>query len=145
MPTMTIKPDLQLTSAAAQSIIDAVAPGQTVTTVSNIHGGEIAAVHEITFAEDAQPPLVLKVYGARDRDHVRAALDLYHLYFVLELWCWMAEIGNGNRSRSSPWIWKSASGPKTLPIKAAAKETRGPTRTLTPPCAPSAGTPRRRA
>jgi hypothetical protein len=21
-------------------------------------------------------------------------LDLYHVYFVLELWCWMAQIGN---------------------------------------------------
>jgi hypothetical protein len=34
----------------------------TVAAISNIHGGEIAAVYEIAFAKAAQPPLVLKVY-----------------------------------------------------------------------------------
>jgi aminoglycoside phosphotransferase (APT) family kinase protein len=33
-------------------------------------------------------------YGAVDREHWSHTLDLYHLYFVLELWCWMAQIGN---------------------------------------------------
>jgi aminoglycoside phosphotransferase (APT) family kinase protein len=33
-------------------------------------------------------------YGAIDRDRWSQTLDLYHLYFVLELWCWMAQIGN---------------------------------------------------
>ena len=32
-------------------------------------------------------------YGALDREHWSETLDLYHLYFVLELWCWMAQIG----------------------------------------------------
>ena len=32
-------------------------------------------------------------YGPIDRLRWPQTLDLYHLYFVLELWCWMAEIG----------------------------------------------------
>ena len=31
------------------------------------------------------------------RLHWSQTLDLYHLYFVLELWCWMAQIGNEQR------------------------------------------------
>ena len=26
--------------------------------------------------------------------HWSQTLDFYHLYFVIELWCWMAQIGN---------------------------------------------------
>ncbi len=37
---------------------------------------------------------LLERYGAIDRSHWVQTLDLYHLYFVLELWCWMAQIGN---------------------------------------------------
>jgi aminoglycoside phosphotransferase (APT) family kinase protein len=37
---------------------------------------------------------LLHGYGDMEREHWSQTLDLYHLYFVLELWCWMAEIGN---------------------------------------------------
>jgi hypothetical protein len=39
--------------------------------------------------------VVLQGYDVMDREHWSQTLDLYHLYFVLELWCWMAQIGNG--------------------------------------------------
>jgi hygromycin-B 7''-O-kinase len=59
---MNVRPDLQVSLAVAQSIIDHVAPAHTVAAVVNLHGGEIAAVYEIAFAGAAHPPLVLKVY-----------------------------------------------------------------------------------
>jgi aminoglycoside phosphotransferase (APT) family kinase protein len=37
---------------------------------------------------------VLEGYGDTGRQHWSQTLDLYHLYLVLELWCWMAQIGN---------------------------------------------------
>lgn len=37
---------------------------------------------------------LLDGYGEMDRASWRETLDLYQLYFVLELWCWMAQIGN---------------------------------------------------
>jgi hygromycin-B 7''-O-kinase len=37
---------------------------------------------------------LLHGYGDTEREDWSQTLDLYHLYFVLELWCWMAEIGN---------------------------------------------------
>ncbi|MBV9983903.1 aminoglycoside phosphotransferase family protein [Bradyrhizobium sp.] len=40
---------------------------------------------------------VLDGYGAMGRDHWSETLALYHLYFVLELWCWMAQIGKTRR------------------------------------------------
>jgi aminoglycoside phosphotransferase (APT) family kinase protein len=58
---MGIRPDLQVSREAAQSIVDQVIPGQTVATVCNIHGGEIAAVYEIAFV-GGHPPLILKIY-----------------------------------------------------------------------------------
>jgi hygromycin-B 7''-O-kinase len=58
---MTIRPDLQVSVAAAQSIVDAAFAGRTVETISSIHGGEIAAVYEIAFT-GGQPSVVLKVY-----------------------------------------------------------------------------------
>jgi aminoglycoside phosphotransferase (APT) family kinase protein len=58
---MNVRPALEVPLAAAQSIVDRVLAGRRVTDVSNIHGGEIAAVYMITF-EGPQPPLVLKVY-----------------------------------------------------------------------------------
>jgi hypothetical protein len=37
---------------------------------------------------------LLEGYGDTGRRHWSQTLDFYHLYFVLELWCWMAQIGN---------------------------------------------------
>jgi aminoglycoside phosphotransferase (APT) family kinase protein len=37
---------------------------------------------------------ILDGYGDLGRPRWSETLDLYHLYFVLELWCWMAQIGN---------------------------------------------------
>lgn len=37
---------------------------------------------------------LLEGYGDLDRQQGPQTLDLYHLLFVLELWCWMAQIGN---------------------------------------------------
>ena len=59
---MLIKPDLQVSLATAQAIVDQVVAGQTVATVSRLYGGELAAIHEIGFANPAHRPLVLKVY-----------------------------------------------------------------------------------
>jgi aminoglycoside phosphotransferase (APT) family kinase protein len=36
---------------------------------------------------------LLQGYGDIEREHWAETLNLYHVYFVLELWCWMAEIG----------------------------------------------------
>ena len=59
---MHLKPDLQLSIATAQAIVDQVTSERDVATVSKLHGGEIAAVYEIAFVDPAQPPVVLKVY-----------------------------------------------------------------------------------
>ena len=59
---MELKPDLQVSVSTAQSIVDQVVSDGTVTTVSRLYGGEIAAIHEIAFASPAHQPLVLKVY-----------------------------------------------------------------------------------
>jgi hygromycin-B 7''-O-kinase len=59
---MNLKPDLQLSVATAHAIVDRAVSEQAVATVSKLHGGEIAAVYEIAFVDQAQPPLVLKVY-----------------------------------------------------------------------------------
>ncbi len=59
---MTLKPDLQLSVATAQAIVDQAVSEQAVATISRLDGGEIAAVYEIAFADEAYPPLVLKVY-----------------------------------------------------------------------------------
>jgi aminoglycoside phosphotransferase (APT) family kinase protein len=37
---------------------------------------------------------LLQGYGDMGRRHWSQTLDFFHLYFVLELWCWMAHIGN---------------------------------------------------
>ncbi len=58
---MGIRPDLQISVGAAQSIVDRVIPGHAVATVSNIHGGEIAAVYEIGLV-GGHPPIILKIY-----------------------------------------------------------------------------------
>jgi aminoglycoside phosphotransferase (APT) family kinase protein len=57
-----LKPDLQVSVSTAQSIVDQVASDSTVAAVIKLHGGEIAAVHEIAFVEPEHRPLVLKVY-----------------------------------------------------------------------------------
>jgi aminoglycoside phosphotransferase (APT) family kinase protein len=59
---LNLKPDLQLSVATAQAIVDQAGLEQAVTAVSRLHGGEIAAVYEIAFADPASRPLVLKVY-----------------------------------------------------------------------------------
>lgn len=59
---MKLKPDLQVSILIAQSIVDQVAPDCIVATISRLHGGEIAAVHEIAFADSEHRPLLLKVY-----------------------------------------------------------------------------------
>jgi len=59
---MELKPDLQVCVPTAQSIVDQVVSGRGVATVSRLYGGEIAAIHEIAFADPAHRPLVLKVY-----------------------------------------------------------------------------------
>ena len=59
---MELKPDLQVSIPTAQSIVDQVVSGCAVATVSRLYGGEIAAIHEIAFADPAHRPLVLKVY-----------------------------------------------------------------------------------
>jgi len=58
---MSVRPALEVPFATAQSIVDRVLAGQQVTDVSNIHGGEIAAVYMFTF-EGPYPPVILKVY-----------------------------------------------------------------------------------
>jgi len=57
-----IKPNLDVPVATAQLIIDRVLSGHTIATIMNVHGGAIAAVYEIGFADAAQAPIVLKVY-----------------------------------------------------------------------------------
>src|SRR5215510_5751854 len=44
MPDMNTRPDLQVTVATAQAIVDCALAGRTAATVSTIHGGDIAAV-----------------------------------------------------------------------------------------------------
>jgi hypothetical protein len=45
LPNVNMKPDLHVTVATAQAIIDRALAGRTVATVSTIHGGDIAAVY----------------------------------------------------------------------------------------------------
>jgi hygromycin-B 7''-O-kinase len=61
MPNMNARPDVQVTVATAQAIVNCALARRTVATVSTIHGGDIAAVYEVAFVE-AEPPVVLKVY-----------------------------------------------------------------------------------
>jgi aminoglycoside phosphotransferase (APT) family kinase protein len=59
---MKLKPDLQLSVAIAQAIVDQAVSAPPVAAISRIHGGEMAAVYEIAFADANQPALVLKIY-----------------------------------------------------------------------------------
>jgi hypothetical protein len=46
-------------------------------------------------AKDASKKAALFAgYGVFDREHVEDTLALYHLYCMLELWCWLAQIGD---------------------------------------------------
>jgi aminoglycoside phosphotransferase (APT) family kinase protein len=58
---VTLKPNLDVSSAQAQAIIDRAAAGRTATRISELQGGEISAVFEIELA-GGPPNLVLKVY-----------------------------------------------------------------------------------
>lgn len=46
------------------------------------------------YLRNPQRRSLLEGYGDPGRPQWRETLDFYHLYFVLELWCWMAQIGN---------------------------------------------------
>ena len=59
---MKLRPDLQISVATGQSIVEAAGCEGAVARISMLHGGEIAAVHEIGFADPAYRALVLKVY-----------------------------------------------------------------------------------
>ena len=58
---MTVKPDIAVSLAEAQAIVDRVGDGQRVAQVSELVGGHIGAIYEIGLM-DGQPSLVLKVY-----------------------------------------------------------------------------------
>ena len=55
-----LKPDLAISQAQAQAIVDRAAPGRRVQHLSPLLSGEIGAVFEIALAD--APPLILKVY-----------------------------------------------------------------------------------
>lgn len=59
---MEIKPDLQISVPVAQAIVEVTVSDRVVSAVSRLYGGEIAAIHEIAFADAAHPPLVMKIY-----------------------------------------------------------------------------------
>jgi hypothetical protein len=59
---MKLKPDLQLSVATVQAIVDQAVSASAVAAISRIHGGEIAAVYEIAFVDASHPALVLKIY-----------------------------------------------------------------------------------
>jgi aminoglycoside phosphotransferase (APT) family kinase protein len=46
------------------------------------------------YLDTASRRALLEGYGATGREKCSQTLDLYHLYFIIELWCWMAQIGN---------------------------------------------------
>ena len=52
------------------------------------------ALYYFTPEDEPKKAGLLAGYGAFDRGNWQEALDLYRLYASLELWCWMAQIGN---------------------------------------------------
>jgi hygromycin-B 7''-O-kinase len=58
---MSATSNVRLGMDTAQAIVNRVCAGQTVASVSILHGGEIAAVYQIAFAEP-RPAFILKVY-----------------------------------------------------------------------------------
>jgi aminoglycoside phosphotransferase (APT) family kinase protein len=59
---MKLKPDLQVSIAVVQAIVDRAVARLPVADVSRLHGGEIATIYEIAFVNEGHPPLVLKIY-----------------------------------------------------------------------------------
>ena len=58
-------------------------------------GDPLMDVAKAVYYLDAQArDALLEGYGDTGRQHWQQTLELYHLYFVLELWCWMVQIGN---------------------------------------------------
>jgi len=57
----SFKPNLAVSNDIAQAIVDRVLPGQTLTAVTCLQGGEMGAVYELRLTEAGQS-LVLKVY-----------------------------------------------------------------------------------
>ena len=52
------------------------------------------ALYYFTPQDEPKKTGLLAGYGALDRGDWQETLDLYRLYATLELWCWMAQIGN---------------------------------------------------
>jgi aminoglycoside phosphotransferase (APT) family kinase protein len=52
------------------------------------------ALYYFTPEDEPKKAALLAGYGALDRGDWQETLDLYRLYATLELWCWMAQIGN---------------------------------------------------
>lgn len=59
---MKLKPDLQLSVAMVQAIVDQAGSASPVAAISRLHGGEMAAVYEIFFVDASHPTLALKIY-----------------------------------------------------------------------------------
>jgi hygromycin-B 7''-O-kinase len=59
---MKLKPDLQLSVAMVQAIVDQAVSGSAVAAISRLHGGELATVYEIALVGTSHPTLVLKIY-----------------------------------------------------------------------------------
>jgi aminoglycoside phosphotransferase (APT) family kinase protein len=57
----TVKPDIAVSPAQAQTIVNRLGAGQTVAQISKLQGGAIGAIYEIGLVGGA-PSLVLKVY-----------------------------------------------------------------------------------
>jgi hypothetical protein len=55
-----VKPDIAVSPAQAQAIVDRLGAGQTVAHISKLQGGAIGTIHEIGLTDGA-PSLVLKV------------------------------------------------------------------------------------
>ncbi|MGY3137812.1 hypothetical protein ACVMIH_001277 [Bradyrhizobium sp. USDA 4503] len=62
-PPLQLKPRLAISIDQAQAIIDRVAPGARVAGITELRGGEISTILEITRAD--APSCILKVYPAQ--------------------------------------------------------------------------------
>jgi aminoglycoside phosphotransferase (APT) family kinase protein len=66
------------------------------------------ALYYFTPEDEPKKAGLLAGYGAIDRGDWQETLDLYRLYATLELWCWMAEIGNREPlARLAEELWRS--------------------------------------
>lgn len=74
---MSIKPDLKVSAKLAQTLVDRVRPGVAVASVTRIHGGEMAAIHEIGLGDGTS--LVLKVYPDSVRWKMSKEADIARL------------------------------------------------------------------